>query len=214
MLSLLVALACTKGGDSADDSAILPIDADADGFDDGVDCDDADAAVNPDATEVCDEIDNDCDGLVDDADDSLDSSTGVGTWMDDDGDTYGAGEQVWACVALGVESSDDCDDADALQFPGADEVCNGQDDDCDGVIDEEAVDFATFYADADEDGYGDPAVSELACEPSSGFVDDATDCDDTDGRSTRRASGTGTGTAMDMARSTAASCSASSPAAP
>jgi hypothetical protein len=183
MLSILILLACTKGdapADSAADSVLQQVDADADGFVEAEDCDDNDAAVHPDAVEVCDGIDNDCDALIDDADDSVDTSTGVGSYLDADADTYGAGEEIWACEAVGVDNPDDCDDADALQFPGADEVCNGEDDDCDGVIDEEAVDFATFYADADEDGYGDPAVSEQACEPSSGFVDDDQDCDDTD----------------------------------
>lgn len=60
-----------------------------------------------------------------------------------------------------------------------DEVCNGVDDDGDGLIDEDAVDASAWYADEDGDGYGTGAAT-LACEPPSGHVSNAEDCDDTD----------------------------------
>ncbi len=53
------------------------------------------------------------------------------------------------------------------------------DNDCDGETDEDdALDAATWYADADNDGFGDPESAGTACEQPSGFVGDATDCDD------------------------------------
>jgi hypothetical protein len=144
---------------------------------DGTDCDDAQAAAFPGNPEVCDGLDNNCDGTVDE---------GVTTtfYVDVDGDGYGDGAQTaedcetpsgYAAVA------GDCDDADFETFPGAPERCDGADDDCDGTVDEDdAVDAGTWYADADGDGYGDAATTSVACEAPSGTVGDDTDCDDTD----------------------------------
>jgi hypothetical protein len=61
------------------------------------------------------------------------------------------------------------------------EICNGADDDCDGVVDgPSALNATTWYADTDSDGYGDAATSTDACSAPSGFVADGTDCDDAD----------------------------------
>jgi hypothetical protein len=59
-------------------------------------------------------------------------------YADNDGDGFGAGPAVEGCVVPPgfVENDDDCDDTDAAVHPGAEEVCNGVDDDCDGGIDE------------------------------------------------------------------------------
>jgi len=80
----------------------------------------------------------------------------------------------------GVDTTTDCDDTDAARVPGAAETCNGVDDNCDGVIDSGAADAATWYADADEDGYGDPAAASAACDAPVGAVANALDCDDAD----------------------------------
>jgi hypothetical protein len=148
------------------------------------DCDDNESRANPSATEACDGIDNDCDGLIDDADDDVDPATAEYWFADEDADGYGdAANSVVACEPPSgtVYDDNDCDDADADQFPGADEVCNGEDDNCDGDVDEdEATDAGTWYADADEDGYGDATVARIACNMPDGYVADTTDCDDGD----------------------------------
>ncbi len=77
----------------------------------GNDCNDADPAINPGATETCDGLDNDCDGIIP-ADET-----------DADGDGY-------------MVCDGDCDDGYASVNPGATEICNGIDDDCDGEVDE------------------------------------------------------------------------------
>ncbi|MDP2310596.1 MAG: MopE-related protein, partial [Pseudomonadota bacterium] len=153
---------------------------------DAADCDDAAAAVNPAATEVCNGTDDDCDGAVDDADASLDESSAVTWYADGDTDGYGdLGAPAVACVQPSgtVADAADCDDAVAAVNPAATEVCNGTDDDCDGATDDAdaSLDISTadtWYADSDIDGYGDFGSSGVACAQPSGTVADATDCDD------------------------------------
>ncbi len=68
----------------------------------------------------------------------------------------------------------DCNDQDASIHPGADEYCNGEDDDCDGITDEEdALDASTWYLDGDGDGYGDAATSTVTCYAPSGYLADS-----------------------------------------
>jgi hypothetical protein len=142
------------------------------------DCDDAVAAVHPGADEHCDGVDEDCDGAVDE--DAVDE----GTWyIDYDGDGYGSDAYTTtACAqpAGWVDNQDDCEDGDAASYPGSVEHCDGLDNDCDGTVDEDsALDASTFYADTDGDGFGDPLSTTSACTASTGWVADATDCDDT-----------------------------------
>ncbi|MBN1336393.1 MAG: FG-GAP repeat protein [Deltaproteobacteria bacterium] len=74
-------------------------------------------------------------------------------------------------------SDGDCDDGDPTIHPGADEVCDGYDNDCDDEIDEGTT--STYYRDADSDGFGDPDVSIQACTRPDEYVTTSTDCDDT-----------------------------------
>jgi len=147
---------------------------------DATDCEDAEVTTNPGADEYCDGHDDDCDGSVDE-DDAMD----VAIWyLDYDGDGYGdASASADACSQpYGyVADATDCDDAEATINPAAAEYCNGDDDDCDGSVDEDdAVDASTWYGDGDGDGYGDASNSANACSAPSGYVADATDCDDGD----------------------------------
>ena len=80
----------------------------------------------------------------------------------------------------GHSSDVDCDDTDPTVHPDADELCNGRDDDCDSVVDEDAVDAPVWYADNDADGRGDPDSPVQSCSQPEGTVRDSTDCDDTD----------------------------------
>lgn len=77
----------------------------------------------------------------------------------------------------GYDELVDCDDNNNLINPGASEVCNGIDDNCNGLTDDGGV-LQTYYADADGDGFGDPAVFVEACVSPSGYVSNNTDCND------------------------------------
>ncbi|MFT4975591.1 MAG: hypothetical protein ACI8S6_001478 [Myxococcota bacterium] len=141
------------------------------------DCDDSDRTISPSASELCDGVDNDCDGSIDE-DDAADAAT---WYADSDGDSYGdASDTTASCTQPSGYTGDDtdCDDGEAATNPGASEVCNSADDDCDGTVDEDdATDAATWYADNDGDGYGGAATT-VSCEQPSGFADNADDCDD------------------------------------
>ncbi len=200
--------ATEKGGDTAapDDTAgdtatacTNPVDwygdADSDGFGTALyttsaceqpegyvanaeDCNDTDAAILPGGVETCDGVDQDCDGATDDG-----AADAIEWYADTDGDEYGdATNTTAACdVPEGYTSdSADCDDAAFGVHPGADESCNGEDDDCDTDVDEaDAIDALTWYADTDGDGYGDPDNTTPACELPAGYLADDNDCDDT-----------------------------------
>jgi len=160
-----------------DDTTVEACEACSNCLDVGDDCDDADAAVNPGATEVCNGIDDDCDGDID-PDDSADAAT---WYADADGDSFGASDySTEACgVPSGYVADDtDCDDGDADTWPGATEVCDDEDDDCDGSVDEGVL--TEWYLDADGDGYGDGTAVESCSAPTSAYVSDDGDCDDTD----------------------------------
>ncbi|TNE89650.1 MAG: hypothetical protein EP330_10820 [Deltaproteobacteria bacterium] len=74
----------------------------------------------------------------------------------------------------------DCDDEDDAVYLGADELCDGRDNDCDNISDEDTTDSATYYRDDDGDGQGDSAVTDVLCADTDGWVRNSDDCDDTD----------------------------------
>ena len=164
------------------------------------DCDDTNALVNPGAVEVCDGIDNDCDEAVD-----PEGTTGEANfYLDVDQDGFGSE------IATVVDCEDalpegyvpakdingdgtldfDCDDYEAARFPGNPEICDGLDNDCDFLSDDEDGDVAndaiTWHRDEDGDGFGgfntsliliqcdDPTIAGVA------YALNDTDCDDTD----------------------------------
>ncbi len=188
---LLILLSCLTAPASYRALVRDVIDADGDGFYDEEqwagdehlddldllpgDCNDDDPLVNPDAEEICDGVDNDCDGGTDEDLEEL-----VGWYIDDDRDGFGDPDQpLGACPFPdnAVEDDTDCDDTDAGVFPGAAEACNGVDDDCDGEPDDGAM--ITWYEDPDADGYGSGTATET-CDPGEGYAQEPGDCDESD----------------------------------
>lgn len=161
-----------EGRDEDCDPATLGVDEDGDGFVSsaccnatphgelrcGTDCRDDNREINPDAIEVCNGLDDNCNGALD------------GPSEDDDGDGF-------ADLCAGLDASvTDCDDDCESCHPGGLETCEERDNDCDGVVDEGVS--SRFHADMDGDGFGDPLVAIDACEAPSGFVSDDSDCND------------------------------------
>ncbi len=146
----------------------------------GGDCDDINALISPDATETCDGLDNDCDGDVDGS-----NAVGALTWYRD-ADTDGFGDPndfVLHCDPQTgyITDNTDCAPMNNSQYPGAPEYCNGADDNCDGVVDEQgAIGSSTYYPDNDGDGFGANANSVLACQQPTGTVNNNLDCVDSD----------------------------------
>jgi hypothetical protein len=142
----------------------------------GGDCADDNAARGPNAVEVCNGVDDDCDGRVDEG------AQRLRAYPDADRDGFGTGPGVPVCALEDDEAGagGDCDDASPFAHPTATELCNGGDDDCDGDIDEDAVAVA-WYPDLDLDGYGDSGgTSVTSCTVVAGRAPNALDCDDGD----------------------------------
>ncbi|HYV43698.1 MAG TPA: putative metal-binding motif-containing protein [Myxococcaceae bacterium] len=200
-----------------------------------LDCNDADPAVYGGGREVCDGKDNDCSGVADDpffvgqgcpgtlcegalacapdGGSTCAGGEGTVTFPDVDRDGFGAsgvaGTRICGAAPDGFStSSDDCDDGNGRVHPGAVEICDGLDDDCDGQRDEGyppigggcdaggscpaafacladggAACVATAYRDADRDRHGSssgPTFVGGCLLPDSGYLYDSSDCDDQD----------------------------------
>ena len=149
------------------------IDKDLDGSYAGEDCNDANADIHPNAVEICNNVDDNCDG-------SIDEGVRAVYHRDADGDAYGsADDTVQACgLPEGfVENDEDCNDRAAEANPEEVEVCDGLDNDCDGSIDN----IPAYWPDADGDGYGAEGTPATECEPMpEGYAPNQADCDDGD----------------------------------
>ena len=140
------------------------------------DCNDVNASVYDGMLEVCNDVDDNCNNLVDDG---LDFSN---YYFDNDGDTFGITTVVvFSCEQPNgyVLNGGDCNDNAFGVYPGSLEYCNGIDDNCNNEEDE-GLTFINYYADADGDTYGDINNSESFCsDPGNPFVTNDSDCDDT-----------------------------------
>lgn len=157
-------------------------DDDGDGYsEEAGDCDDTDSSVSPGADEVCDGIDNDCDNLIDANDDDV---VGATTYYPDyDNDGYGDNEEATVSCSQPtgyITTGNDCDDEDSSAYPGATEICDGVDNDCNGEADgADAVDIITWYPDSDADDYGVNSDATIqSCDEPDGYADNSDDCDD------------------------------------
>ncbi|MEQ1505383.1 MAG: putative metal-binding motif-containing protein, partial [Myxococcota bacterium] len=168
------------------DCADLSASGDYTGPELALDCDDSTALVSPDGQEICNLVDDDCNGVFDDV------GTGVVSWYEDtDQDGFGNVDfPIDDECSPGpdwITQGGDCDDGRLEIHPGADEICNEIDDDCDDKVDaadDDAIGVEFVWNDGDADGYG--GCKNAACDPfpicpedrTEFFADNADDCDD------------------------------------
>ena len=141
---------------------------------DSTDCDDNNQNINPNSIEIADNIDNNCDGTIDEG-------FALQTWfLDFDQDGFGGSDSILAVLSPGqnyVTTGGDCNDSISAINPNALEICDGIDNNCDGLIDNGLI-FNTYYADIDGDLYGNINDSIVSCSQPQGYVLNNTDCDD------------------------------------
>ena len=171
----------------------LPVDPDGDGARLGADCGPFDPTVFPGAEPVCDGVpDQDCDGVVDEAERDRDGdgfSPCDGDCDDEDARRAPGLDEVWCdgvdndCVTAAEDAAErdgdgdgwfpctgDCDDGAPARRPGAPELCNGLDDDCDGAVDEDHDQDGDGYPDAEEPGCADRPARTLDCDDADPLV--------------------------------------------
>lgn len=133
-------------------------------------------AITGGSAEICNGLDDDCNGSVDDG------LTYTTYYTDSDNDGYGTGPGTSLCSNPGVGFaiiSGDCDDGNPAISPGATEICNGLDDDCNGSTDD-GLTFTVYYTDNDLDDYGTGAGTSLCSNPGAGYSKTPGDCNDSD----------------------------------
>jgi hypothetical protein len=134
------------------------------------DCNDTSAAINPMANELCNNIDDNCDGITSDP---------IHTYyLDFDHDGFGSfSDSIFSCepIAGYAINHTDCNDLDTLINPGTSEICNGVDDDCNGAADNVLIEY---YLDNDSDGFAGTPELIASCIMPSGYASSLADCDD------------------------------------
>lgn len=141
--------------------------------DNNLDCDDINAQRNPELREICDELDNNCNGETDEELRSI-------FYQDSDGDGFGdPTHSELACNAPGqyVDNNLDCDDRNPNRNAALEEVCDELDNDCNGIADDGLI-LPFFYEDSDGDGYGNLIQPLRRCQAPEGYVSAIGDCDD------------------------------------
>ena len=128
--------------------------------------------MNNAVNESCDGVDNNCNGEIDEY---------VGDTYYSDGDEDGYGSEIISTLACNapvdyVENSDDCDDANGDVNPGAVEVCDEIDNNCDGEVSEGLM--RQYYIDVDKDNYGSSKIAVMKCALQDGYSSNSNDCDD------------------------------------
>jgi hypothetical protein len=144
--------------------------------DNGTDCNDTNASVHPGLAEVCDGLDNDCNGMIDD---------GVRTLFYPDGDRDGYGNGTMAPMLACLQptgyapNGTDCNDSNANVHPGGTEICDGLDNNCNGMTDENTTPVP-WYIDSDGDRFGNVNAGTpiFSCAPVAGRSTQAGDCND------------------------------------
>ena len=136
----------------------------------GDDCNDLETMIHPNNYELCDGVDNNCDGTID-----IDAEDRFEIYIDTDNDGFGNRNEVGelSCSLLEGYSTNnyDCDDDVGTINPNADEICDGIDNDCDDNTDEnDSIDGSVWFVDEDNDGFGSSEGTMVSCSQPEDYV--------------------------------------------